>query len=97
MGPASCGLAAMESGDGMLCRTGRVVEADIDLCGGPDGVGRARGRGRFKSASDRNSFQANFGAPDFCSKIFRIRSRPLLIADERAELRLTNRYRLLRA
>ena len=49
MGPASCGLAAMESGDGMLCRTGRVVEADIDLCGGPDGVGRARGRGRFKS------------------------------------------------
>src|ERR1700743_1774998 len=33
----------MESRNGILCRTGRVVETDIDLCGGPDGVGRARG------------------------------------------------------
>src|SRR5271155_5839226 len=33
-----CGLATMESGNGILCRTGRVVDADIDLCGGPDGV-----------------------------------------------------------
>jgi threonine dehydrogenase-like Zn-dependent dehydrogenase len=33
MRPASCGLATMESGDGILCRTGRVVEADIDLRG----------------------------------------------------------------
>ena len=47
MRPASCGLATMESGNGILCRTGRVVEADIDLRGGPDGVGRARGRGQF--------------------------------------------------
>src|SRR5512143_216811 len=49
MRPASCGLATMESGNGILCRTGRVVEADVDLRGGPDGVGRARGRGRFRS------------------------------------------------
>src|ERR1700759_1043906 len=47
--PASCGLATMESGNGVLCRTGRVVEANIDLCGRSDGVGRARGRGRFRS------------------------------------------------
>ena len=26
-----------------------AIEADIDLRGGPDGVGRARGRGRFRS------------------------------------------------
>jgi transposase len=31
MRPASCGLATMESGNGILCRTGRIVEADIDL------------------------------------------------------------------
>src|SRR5882757_2334700 len=49
MRPASCGLATMESDNGILCRTGRVVEADIDLRGGSDGVGRARGRGRFRS------------------------------------------------
>src|SRR5260370_25282723 len=30
MRPASCGLATMESGNGILCRTGRIVEADID-------------------------------------------------------------------
>src|SRR5207247_530691 len=41
MRPASCGLATMESGNGILCRTGRVVEANIDLRGGPDGIGRA--------------------------------------------------------
>src|ERR1700682_1917078 len=34
MGPASCGLATMESGNGILCRTCRVVESDIDLCRG---------------------------------------------------------------
>jgi transposase len=28
----------MESCDGTLCRTGRVVEADIDLCGEPGGI-----------------------------------------------------------
>ena len=39
----------MESCDGTLCGTGRVVEADVDLCGEPDGIGRARGRGRFRS------------------------------------------------
>src|SRR5438034_1676248 len=33
MRPASCGLATMESGNGVLCRTGRVVEANIDLRG----------------------------------------------------------------
>src|SRR5476651_2335843 len=49
MGPASCGLATVESGNGVLCRIGRVVEANIDLRGGPDGVSRARGRGRFRS------------------------------------------------
>ena len=38
----------MESGNGVLCRTGRVVEANIDLCGGPVGIGRARGRRRFQ-------------------------------------------------
>src|SRR5882762_9325300 len=38
MRPASCGLATMESGNGILCRTGRIVEADIDLRGGSDGV-----------------------------------------------------------
>src|SRR6266511_5396304 len=27
MRPASCGLATMESGNGILCRTGRVIEA----------------------------------------------------------------------
>ena len=32
--PASCGLAMMESSDEELCWTGRVVEADFDLCGG---------------------------------------------------------------
>ena len=46
MRPASCGLATMESGNGVLCRTGRVVEANIDLRGGPVGIGRARGRRR---------------------------------------------------
>src|SRR4051812_12905536 len=40
--PASCGLATMESGNGILCRTGRIVEADIDLRGRSDGVGRAK-------------------------------------------------------
>src|ERR1700726_3816799 len=49
MRPASCGLATMESSNGILCRTGRVIEADIDLPAGPDGVGGARGRGRFRS------------------------------------------------
>src|SRR5215813_5420835 len=44
-----CGLAKMESDNGMLRRTGRVVEADIDLCGEPGGIGRARGRSRFRS------------------------------------------------
>src|SRR5258707_12277263 len=38
MRPASCGLATMERGNGILCRTGRIVEADIDLRGGSDGV-----------------------------------------------------------
>src|ERR1700730_12562031 len=47
MGPASCGPATMESGNGALCWTGRVVEADIDLCRGPGRISRARGRGRF--------------------------------------------------
>ena len=42
-------LATMESGNGILCRTGRIIEADIDLRGGSDGVGRMRGRGRFRS------------------------------------------------
>src|SRR5258708_28795720 len=28
IGPASCGPATMESGNGALCRTGRVVKAD---------------------------------------------------------------------
>ena len=37
----------MKSGNGILCRTGRIVEADIDLRGGSDGLGRSRGRGRF--------------------------------------------------
>ena len=31
MRPAPCGLATMESDNGILCRTGRVVEADINL------------------------------------------------------------------
>src|SRR6478752_4272327 len=52
MRPASCGLATMESGNGVLCRTGRVVEANIDLRGGPVGIGRARGRRRFRSRGD---------------------------------------------
>ena len=33
----------MESGNGILCWTGRIVEADIDLRGEPDRIGRARG------------------------------------------------------
>jgi transposase len=41
MRPASCGLATMESDNGILCRTGRVVEADVNLRGGPGRVGRA--------------------------------------------------------
>src|SRR5262245_44722651 len=41
---SSCGLAAMESNNGMLSGTGRIVEADIDLCGERDGLGRARRR-----------------------------------------------------
>ena len=49
MRPALCGLATMESGNGALCRTGRVVEANIDLRGGPVGIGRARGRRQFRS------------------------------------------------
>jgi transposase len=43
MRPASCGLATMESDNGILCRIGRVVEADINLRSGPDRIGRARG------------------------------------------------------
>ena len=50
MRPASCGLATMESGNGILCRTGRIVEADIDLRSGSGGVGRARGRGQAPDA-----------------------------------------------
>ena len=46
-GHPSCGLATMESDNGILCRTGRVVEADIDLRGEPDRIDRARGRGRL--------------------------------------------------
>src|SRR5262249_36704520 len=53
MRPSSCGLATMESYDGALCRTGRVVEADIDLCGEPGGISRARGRSRFRARGDR--------------------------------------------
>jgi hypothetical protein len=49
IGPASCGPATMESGNDALCRTGRVVKADIDLCREPGGISRARGRGRFRS------------------------------------------------
>ena len=45
----SCGLTTMESDYGILCRAGRVVEADIDLRGGPGRAGRARGRGRLRS------------------------------------------------
>ncbi len=37
----------MESGNGVLCRTGRVVEANIDLRLGPVRIGRARGRPEF--------------------------------------------------
>src|SRR6478609_2165494 len=42
-----CGLATMESCDGTLCRTGRVVEADIDLCGEPGWISAAGGHSRF--------------------------------------------------
>src|SRR5258706_14441184 len=49
MRPSSCGLATMESCDGTLCRTGRVAETDIDLCGEPGGISRARGRSRFRA------------------------------------------------
>ena len=42
----------MESDNGILCGTRRIVEADIDLHSGPGGVGRARGRGRFRSRGD---------------------------------------------
>src|ERR1700723_2569295 len=52
MRPAPCGLATMESDNAILCRTGRVVEADIDLRGGPGWAGRTRGRGRFRSRGD---------------------------------------------
>src|SRR6266511_2303797 len=47
--PTSCGLATMESYDGALCRTGRIVEADIDLCGEPGRISRARRRSRFRA------------------------------------------------
>ena len=40
----------MESDNGILCGTRRIVEADIDLCGGPYGAGRARRRGGFPEA-----------------------------------------------
>jgi transposase len=43
MRPASCGLATMESDNGILCRTGRIVEADINLRGGPGRIGCTRG------------------------------------------------------
>ena len=33
-------------------RAGRIVEADIDLRGRSGGVGRARGRGQFRSSGD---------------------------------------------
>src|SRR5215467_3545676 len=36
-----CGLATMERCDGTLCRTGRVVEADVDLCGEPGWISPA--------------------------------------------------------
>ena len=42
----------MESGNGILCRTGRVVEANIDLRGGPVEIGRAGGRGRSRTGND---------------------------------------------
>jgi hypothetical protein len=45
--PTSFGLATTESDNGILCRTGRVVEADINLCGEPDRSDRARGLGRL--------------------------------------------------
>jgi transposase len=43
MRPVSCGLATMESDNGILCRTGRIVEADINLRGGPGRIGCTRG------------------------------------------------------
>ena len=40
MRPAPCGLATMESDNAILCRTGHdVVEADINLRGGPGRAG----------------------------------------------------------
>src|SRR2546423_7760433 len=44
-----CGLAKMESNNGALYWARRVVEEDIDLCGEPGGISRARGRSRFRS------------------------------------------------
>src|SRR5260370_34136933 len=52
MRPASCGLATMESDNGILCGTRRIVEADIDLHSGPGGGGRARERGRLRSRGE---------------------------------------------
>ena len=52
MRPASCGLATMESDNAIPCRIGRVVEADINLRGGSGRIGRARGRGRFRSCGN---------------------------------------------
>jgi hypothetical protein len=42
----------MESDNGTQRRTGRVVEADLDLCGEPHGIGRTRGRGRLRCGGD---------------------------------------------
>src|SRR5262249_41729206 len=43
----------MESRNGALYWTGRVVEADIDLCGGPGWISCARGCSWFSTLLDR--------------------------------------------
>ena len=48
MRPASCGLATMESDNGILCRTGRVVETDVNSGNGNFGSG-SFGFGSFGS------------------------------------------------
>jgi hypothetical protein len=60
MRPSSCGLAAMESNDGMLRGIGRIVEADIDLCGERDRIGRAR-RGWFSCRAAQSGLSAQRG------------------------------------
>ena len=69
--PASCGLQSWRAAMEHLCRTRRIAEADIDLCGEPNGIGRrgATSEG-WKAMEPRiNSGRSEQGTPQKAVRI----------------------------